>query len=240
VLGPRAGDFYVVEEGLEEGQRVVTNGNFKIDSALQILAKPSMMNPEGGGPVPGHQHGAPGGPSGGASAEHHAGERFKVPRAFADQMARVYDSYLKIHHGLSRDSLEEAREAAETLEGRLREVDMTLLGGAAHDAWMDYLGGLRNHAGMVRSAGDIAAARTAFAPLSETMYGAVKRFGVDGGMPAYRFHCSMAFDNLGADWLQSTKEVENPYWGATMFRCGEMTETVAAGSESQPGEHQHD
>jgi Cu(I)/Ag(I) efflux system membrane fusion protein len=48
VLGPRAGDYYVVVSGLSEGELVVTHGNFKIDSALQIQAKPSMMNPEGG------------------------------------------------------------------------------------------------------------------------------------------------------------------------------------------------
>ncbi len=47
VLGPRAGDYYLVKEGLAEGELVVTKGNFKIDSALQIQAKPSMMNPEG-------------------------------------------------------------------------------------------------------------------------------------------------------------------------------------------------
>jgi len=46
ILGPRAGDYYIVESGLAEGEVVVTNGNFKIDSALQIQAKPSMMNPE--------------------------------------------------------------------------------------------------------------------------------------------------------------------------------------------------
>ena len=45
VLGPRAGDHYIVEKGLSEGELVVTRGNFKIDSALQINAKPSMMNP---------------------------------------------------------------------------------------------------------------------------------------------------------------------------------------------------
>ena len=56
-LGPRAGDYYLVKEGLREGEQVVVNGSFKIDSALQILARPSMMNPEGGGPPPGHQHG---------------------------------------------------------------------------------------------------------------------------------------------------------------------------------------
>lgn len=47
VLGPRAGEYYVVLSGLRQGERVVTHGNFKIDSALQILAKPSMMNPAG-------------------------------------------------------------------------------------------------------------------------------------------------------------------------------------------------
>ncbi|NGX37786.1 MAG: Cation efflux system protein CusB [Chlamydiae bacterium] len=45
-LGPKAGDYYIVDEGLKEGEVVVTNGNFKIDSAMQIMGKPSMMNPE--------------------------------------------------------------------------------------------------------------------------------------------------------------------------------------------------
>ena len=57
-LGPRAGDYYIVEEGLAEGELVVTNGNFKIDASLQIQAKPSMMSPQSmEKPMPaGHQH----------------------------------------------------------------------------------------------------------------------------------------------------------------------------------------
>ncbi len=56
VLGPRATDYYIVKEGLNEGEVVVSKGNFKIDSALQIQAKPSMMNPEGSLPMTEHQH----------------------------------------------------------------------------------------------------------------------------------------------------------------------------------------
>jgi len=56
ILGPRAGDYYLVKEGLAEGEVVVTKGNFKIDSALQIQAKPSMMSPEGGTAPAGHPH----------------------------------------------------------------------------------------------------------------------------------------------------------------------------------------
>jgi Cu(I)/Ag(I) efflux system membrane fusion protein len=56
VLGPRAGGYYLVTSGLQEGEQVVTHGNFKIDSALQIQARPSMMNPAGGTAPAGHQH----------------------------------------------------------------------------------------------------------------------------------------------------------------------------------------
>lgn len=48
VLGPRVGNQYIVESGLEEGELVVTRGAFKLDSELQLKAKPSMMNPNAG------------------------------------------------------------------------------------------------------------------------------------------------------------------------------------------------
>ena len=55
VLGPRAGKHYIVRGGLTQGQRVVTRGNFLIDSAMQLQYKPSMMSPRGG-TRGGHQH----------------------------------------------------------------------------------------------------------------------------------------------------------------------------------------
>ena len=55
VLGPRAGDYYLVRKGLKPGEQVVVHGNFKIDSAVQILAKPSMMG-SGGMKMKHHQH----------------------------------------------------------------------------------------------------------------------------------------------------------------------------------------
>jgi Cu(I)/Ag(I) efflux system membrane fusion protein len=55
-LGPRGGDWYVVHSGLAEGDEVVVHGAFKLDSELQIRARPSMMSPEGA-PPPAHEHG---------------------------------------------------------------------------------------------------------------------------------------------------------------------------------------
>jgi Cu(I)/Ag(I) efflux system membrane fusion protein len=49
-LGSRMGDQYVVIDGVEVDERVVTRGAMRIDSSLQILAKPSMMSlPSDGG-----------------------------------------------------------------------------------------------------------------------------------------------------------------------------------------------
>lgn len=56
-LGAEAGDFYVVIDGLSEGEEIVTNGAFKIDAAAQLAGKSSMMNPHGGHISTGHNHG---------------------------------------------------------------------------------------------------------------------------------------------------------------------------------------
>ena len=47
-LGPYLGNSYVVVNGLNEGEEIVTNGTFGVDAAAQLEGKPSMMNPEGG------------------------------------------------------------------------------------------------------------------------------------------------------------------------------------------------
>ena len=47
-LGPYLGDSYVVENGLEEGEEIVTRGTFSVDASAQLEGKSSMMNPQGG------------------------------------------------------------------------------------------------------------------------------------------------------------------------------------------------
>jgi len=57
-LGPRAGDMIAVESGLQGGEEVVVNGAFRIDAAMQISGRPSMMNSEpADAPMPAtHRH----------------------------------------------------------------------------------------------------------------------------------------------------------------------------------------
>ena len=70
----------------------------------------------------------------------------------------------------------------------------------------------------------------AFETLSTVVARTVKSFGSTGATPIYRFHCPMAFDNKGADWLQRKHGTENPYFGSAMFKCGSEEETLVEGN----------
>lgn len=231
VLGPRAGDWYVVREGLSEGESVVVQGNFKIDSAIQIKAGPSMMNPEGGGPVPGHDHGGGAEAGGGHQVAGHetAVESFDVPAKFREQLDPLYDAYLETHTALSLDDAKKGKAGARALLAALKKVEMKLLEGPAHHAWMDLTGELEQSARATAGAADLATVRARFEDLSKAVTRTVRSFGSTGAVSIYRYNCPMAFGNRGADWLQQRQGTENPYFGSAMFKCGSEEETIVKG-----------
>jgi membrane fusion protein, copper/silver efflux system len=56
-ISTRIDDNYLIEDGLEEGEEIVTKGTYTIDAAAQLSGKVSMMNSEGGATMSGHNHG---------------------------------------------------------------------------------------------------------------------------------------------------------------------------------------
>lgn len=240
VLGPRAGDYYLVMSGLDQGESVVTNGNFKIDSAAQIQAKPSMMQPEGGAP-PGHHHGGP--PTKRelpGDTEKHQPKRFDAPDEFKAQLNAVYSAYFAVQQALSQDNVEKAKADSQELLKALDTVDMKLLEGPAHNGWMKHLKALKKTADGIAAPKDITDARATFQALSGAVYALARQFGDSGSQPILRFHCPMAFGDSGADWLQNKPGTENPYFGSQMFTCGDHVETVSPGPVNDPGEHDHE
>lgn len=206
VLGPRAGDYYIVTEGLQEGEQVVVNGAFKIDSDLQIQAKPSMMSP----------------PQQEVSPEPAAAN---IPAAFQTSIDAAAGAYFSIQHALSSDSLEDAKKGAELLLSALSAVNMKLLTGSTHMEWMKQEKILKEAGEKLVKAGDIESARVQLEVLTGPMIEVLTSFG-SGKTPVFRFHCPMAFDNKGAYWLQDNDNTRNPYFGASMLLCKDSVETL--------------
>jgi Cu(I)/Ag(I) efflux system membrane fusion protein len=136
VLGPRAGEYYLVRNGLKEGELVVTNGNFKLDSALQISAKPSMMTPEGGGGG-GHDHGGHGGDEKRTQGET-PGNQMVLPSQFKSQLEQVIAAYDRVTATIEGTDLAEIRAAFDGLGVELAKVDQKLLVGHPEMLWREY------------------------------------------------------------------------------------------------------
>ncbi len=341
VLGPRAGDFYVVKSGLEAGDLVVTKGNFKIDSAAQIMAKPTMMNPDAGQPAVGHQHGpvqaaTDQGDAAQADTQQLAADLpdellqqlqplaqdfaaledavetasleaaktafqnfydtlsavdppnlvddnaalwrelsmllkndarigadaltlqetrwhfqelaqdymrleahfpaamakreqvFHAPIQFREQLGRLFSTYLELHRHLALDDAQAARQTLAPLTSALAGVDMALLPGEPHMAWMRMLTALQSALETMTQAKDLAALRVGFASFSQALLEALRMFGQQSGREAYELYCPMAFQNTGGTWLQDEPEVNNPYV-PSMSECGEVKGKIDTG-----------
>lgn len=234
LLGQRAGDYYIVRAGLDEGEQVVTEGNFKIDSALQIKAKPSMMNPEGGVAAVGHQHGgqaaAPAG--GGEHAGHGAGlaasGQHDVPSDFRASLTPSYQAYLAAVNALAGDDLAAARDAVARLREAADAVTADALAEHAQAPFHEIRREIVFSSYELLDSKDVAAARQHFRELSQAMISLAEGFGHVLPDPLHRVQCPMAFKGQGAGWLQTSDVVRNPYYGARMLKCGEHVTTYAS------------
>lgn len=213
-LGSRAGDYYTVRSGINEGDQVVVHGAFRIDSAMQILAKPSMMMPNGGASGSGHDHG------GSAAGMPQMDMSGAVPDEFIESLHPVYTAYLDAQEQLANDDLGGFLDTAKVLSTIVASVQVTGLFGEQLGAWKDSATKLRISSPITT----MDEARSIFEQMSGAILDLQSRFGNPTGELLYTAHCPMAFDFKGADWVQRGTEIKNPYYGSEMHRCGTIQE----------------
>ena len=143
------------------------------------------------------------------------------------QVDSLVGPYLEIQEALASDDLAVAKDNANQFRQALSETN-----GSG-------VGSLQSSAREIAAASDLRSARNAFQDLSQEITTLVKEVGVAGERDLYVAHCPMAFGGKGGDWVQSSKTVANPYYGASMLRCGSIQEQIAGGEEGEsPERHQ--
>jgi len=240
VLGEDAGEFYVVEKGLNEGEVIATNGVFKIDAAAQLAGKKSMMNPEGGKVSMGHNHGGSSGEKAEnkTSAEDHSGHDIKVeprnidkkevPQRFKEQLGKVAGAYLELKNAFVASSSDEVKMKSKDVKMALDKVDMKLVRGEAHNAWMEAVSLIDKSLVGFSESNDIEEQRKNFGELSGYLSHTFQVLGVrmKNEQMLYLQYCPMADGNKGAYWMSTDKEIKNPYFGEAMISCGETKDSI--------------
>ncbi len=116
-------------------------------------------------------------------------------------VSAVFANYTSVQEALAEDDSASAREALRALA---QEPDPEI----------------REAAKAALEAEDLKAVRKQFKLLSSK----VEKLELPKGyVVAY---CPMADDGKGATWVQKDGEIENPYFGSEMLKCGEVTKRV--------------
>ena len=216
-----------VLSGLAPGEQVVTSGQFLLDSESRL--KEAIQKH-----LSAKRVGAQSAPPPAAQAQRHAPRPPETsavaptaaPSGLLDvpHVDEIAVAYLEVAQALG------ARQQADNPIGVDRLVDVarksvehaTDEGKALAAAVLKAAEGMKGK--------PIADQRRAFQPLSDAVIALLERSPQSKAVAneLYVVHCPMAFDDAGADWVQSVPQVANPYYATQMKSCGEVTRTIAA------------
>jgi Cu(I)/Ag(I) efflux system membrane fusion protein len=209
-LGHQGSDGFVeIREGLDEGEQVVTSGQFLLDTESRLReAVQKFLTSE------------PAQPESEASA---TGEAATETSAETDAL---YNEYLKLSTALGTQP---ADDSALDLKP-LITVAESLAANEAHPA--------REAAAKLRDAAKamvdlpLESQREKFGPLSDAMIAIAGQFAPSGAVTPNLFiiHCPMA----PGSWIQPGEEVANPYYRDEMKQCGTVERAVPAMAEAAP------
>jgi Cu(I)/Ag(I) efflux system membrane fusion protein len=224
-LGPILRDKVIVLGGLKEGEMVATSGNFLIDSQMQLAGKPSLIDPTKAII---------------AQRERKTPLDFKnwqitvLPGVVGEEMEGLFKAYFNIQTALAADKKPPATDAtalhrlAQSLAANPRLPENARARLAAVAEHSEHL----HHLELDR------ARLEAFRPISHavvTLATLVRGAGVTTSY--HHMFCPMVKGGAG-DWLQSTSELLNPYYGSEMLRCGDVVrELKTGGATVQPDEN---
>ncbi len=214
-VGPMNRTEAVIVEGLAAGETVATDGNFLIDSQMQLAGNPSLMDPS---KAPGFSPGPLVLPD---------STPLLLAAEAARQFDRTYDAYFAIQRAMAADQTPPPVALNTMIEG-LRELEISA---GVPDEAQRQLAIARRAAS--RMDGALEAAREAYRAVSHAMLrvASIVR-GPKTAEKLTHYYCPMV-PGGGGDWMQPGGDLANPYWGSEMLTCGELVREM--GSQGDEG-----
>lgn len=128
-----------------------------------------------------------------------------------DTLSQVFAAYIKVKDALVASDPKLAGEASNRLSESLKGIH-----GCENTAIL---------AQELANSTDLALQRSAFSAISKDLIDMYQRPSLSAGK-IYVIHCPMYNNKAGGDWLSTSPEIKNPYFGEEMLTCGTVTQEI--------------
>ncbi|TQD36262.1 DUF3347 domain-containing protein [Haloflavibacter putidus] len=130
-------------------------------------------------------------------------------QAFKDGMTgKIWHNYLEIKIALTNADANKAKDAAKSMA----------------ESFSEERAEMKAVAKQLANTNDLEKQRELFSNFTE-LAGNMFEDALSGGT-IYKKFCPMAFNNEGAYWYADIEEINNPYFGDKMLRCGSVKKTI--------------
>jgi multidrug efflux pump subunit AcrA (membrane-fusion protein) len=228
-LGAKADEYYPVLKGLNVGEKVVTDGNFLIDSQMQLLGKPSLLFPEGSSPdepIAEKEEEYKESHNDQNKDEHKHTNLNTIKEQELESVTRdMLENYYDVAAELANDSMKGIDEGLEMIINnsiKLKDIKLDISEGL-HGRLKEIAGNISDSATEMKGV-EIETARSSFKKLSQSMINYLKELNgkLKGDGKTYVYYCPM----VDATWLQKNEGTRNPYYGSSMLKCGSVKEEL--------------
>ena len=135
----------------------------------------------------------------------------------------ILNGYLAIKNALVNDDSEKAAEGGKMMLMAFSNFEMGKLTESQHSKYMEIADSAKEHAEHIAK-NPIGHQREHFEDLSKDVNDIISLVGTDKTL--YQDFCPMASNNKGAIWLSESKEINNPYFGSKMLKCGSVQKQI--------------
>ena len=194
-------DLVEVVSGLQSGDEIVKYGAFSIDAEAQLSGKPSMMNQDDSISNTVHQHHD--------MAIQNKNDTENVAEEKTDdidKMKELIGEYQLLKNKLVSDDFMASKKHYKQVNTLISKVSS-------------------QHFQNIKKLNSIDELREEFKFLSDEMIRLLEKFN-PMDKTIYIQLCPMADNGDGARWLSFSNQIRNPYYGASMLKCGSVTDSI--------------
>lgn len=208
-IGQLSNGQYPIINGLQSGEEIAVNGAFTIDAAAQIAGILNMMNMDKDDvePMKGHDHG-----TGEMSIPKSTPEKINV------DFSPLLPMYMNLNESFVQTDIEKVKSDSKVLSNYIKNQILNK-DEIKKSSYEKKVASIYKLADQIANESDIEKSRSNYSSVSVLLIDLISSTN-SYDKSIYILKCPMATVGDSAVWMSYEKQVQNPYYGDKMLKCG--------------------